>query len=44
MKNRRAITKEEAENWVKQRGFTNYYETSASEGNGFNQMFSDIAQ
>ncbi len=36
LKGRRAITKDDADNWTKQRGFVGYYETSASEGNGFN--------
>ena len=35
LKGKRVITKDEAENWTKQRGFFKYYETSASEGNGF---------
>ncbi|CDW77695.1 dnaj homolog subfamily c member 27-like [Stylonychia lemnae] len=42
-KSRRAITKDDAESWTKQRGFFGYYETSSSEGNGFNQLFQDIA-
>ncbi len=36
LKGKRAITKEEADSWTKQRGFVGYYETSAAEGNGFN--------
>lgn len=43
LKNKRSITKEDAENWTKQRGFFGYYETSASEGNGLFQLFNEVA-
>jgi GTPase SAR1 family protein len=42
-KSARTVTKEEAENWTKQRGFFGHYEISSQEGNGFYQLFNDIA-
>ena len=42
-KGQRAITKDDAENWVKQRGFFGYYEVCASEGNGFYNLFNEVA-
>ena len=42
-KSSRAVTKEEAESWTKSRGFFGHYEVTAVEGNGFYQLFNDIA-
>jgi DnaJ family protein C protein 27 len=43
LKGKRAVMKEEAENWAKQRGFFGYYETSALEGNGINALYNEVA-
>ncbi|TNV75308.1 hypothetical protein FGO68_gene10795 [Halteria grandinella] len=43
LKGKRAVQKDEGENWAKQRGFFGYYEVSAQTGDGVPALFNDVA-